>query len=66
MLFFGIIAAILILAPEWVYKYTDHSDKYGGGRMWSEEDGEPSKIILWLTRIVGVIIFAIGLYYEFK
>ena len=65
MLVFGIIAAILILAPDLVCKYTNNSDKHGGGGMWSEDDGEPSKIILWIFRVIGVVIFAIGLYYEF-
>ena len=66
MLFFGIIAVFFILAHDWIYKYTNHPHDGGGGWMWSEDDGEPSKFILWLTRIAGVIIFIIGLYCEFK
>ena len=59
MLFFGIIALFLILKPDWVWKYTGHY-----GRQDHEE--EPPRIMMRLYRTVGVILFAIGLYYEFK
>lgn len=64
MLFFGIIAVILILAPDLVYKYTNHEGWGNKHWMWSEDDGEPSKIILWIIRIAGVVMLIIGLYYE--
>ena len=62
MLFFGIIALILILKPEWIWKYTGRSDRF-----WRIHgyDLETSKIVLWITRIIGVIFFVMGLYYEF-
>ena len=60
MLFFGIIAAILILKPEWIWKYTYRSDRFW--RIHGYDLGA-SKIVLWITRLVGVIIFVTGLYY---
>ena len=59
MLFFGIIALFLILKPDWVWKYTGHY-----GRHDYEEN--PPRFMMWLYRTVGVVLFAIGLYYEFK